>query len=341
MEDKKQEIYEVFKDYYGEENVDFQKQDEDLYNIIVYLPKVTVTNENDESIDITDLYVRTSINDEGLMIGSFGMTRGSYIKSQVLYDYCHSHAKTIPLGREFSKCCLGSGPIVHTISQLQYECDLDRWALYCYELDKYTQVESISGVPYHYLNRVSTSGYEEEEYHSDYDKLINSSIGEDPRVLTEDPSIINTIRGFVFYLVKENKLNFIPCGSHYFIGHSFNEYISIITTAFVDFIKENGEDIQYYISKNILRGCSYDKGKFFTRAVISMPYVDIEGREACVFKGKTIKVKVIDDIDQINDYPSVVFDFNMANYILYKILNVINYGFTEKCRNDSSEWIVL
>ena len=56
----RQRVYDIFKDFFGEENVDLQ----DNY-IIIHFPKVTVTNEHDRSIDITHLWVRVPVDTNG------------------------------------------------------------------------------------------------------------------------------------------------------------------------------------------------------------------------------------------------------------------------------------
>ena len=57
MESIINDVYEVFKEYYGEDRVDLQNNE----RILVHFPRVTVTNENDQSVEVTDLYIRTKI----------------------------------------------------------------------------------------------------------------------------------------------------------------------------------------------------------------------------------------------------------------------------------------
>ena len=94
MEDKINDVYEVFKDYYGEDRVDLQREGTSAI-ILVYFPRVTVTNENNNSVDVTDLYIKTVVQSDGTIFGNFGMTRGSYTLSQVKSGYIHSHARRI------------------------------------------------------------------------------------------------------------------------------------------------------------------------------------------------------------------------------------------------------
>jgi hypothetical protein len=182
--DRLLKIKDVFVDYYGEDRVDLQipsfeqfcnstcstyfsspyagpisEQNDDTitrlyshkknlnFHLLVYFPDVTVTNENEDSINIKDLYVKFSISREGSLAGSFYMTRTSYTKAQWSYRYIHSHAQSLN-SNWWSGCCLGSGPISRTISMLCRNFDLDLYLLLCGELDIYTRTESLSGGPY-------------------------------------------------------------------------------------------------------------------------------------------------------------------------------------------------
>jgi type IV pilus assembly protein PilC len=55
-------IYQVFKDYYGEDRTDL-KLNNDTYEIYIHWPSVTITNEFDESTDINNLYAKEQLLD--------------------------------------------------------------------------------------------------------------------------------------------------------------------------------------------------------------------------------------------------------------------------------------
>ena len=55
LPEKISKIYDLFKNYYTEERVDITFLDPYAY-IIVHWPSVTVKNENDDSIEIYDLF---------------------------------------------------------------------------------------------------------------------------------------------------------------------------------------------------------------------------------------------------------------------------------------------
>lgn len=329
MENRINDVYEVFQDYYGEDRVDLQDLD-----IIVYFPRVTVTNEINESVEVTDLYVKTTIISDGTMNGVFTMTRGSYPLSQVYSNYLHSHVMAIPNeDYKFESCCTGSGPIVRTMSLLAQECDLDRWSLYCYELDKYTQVESETGVPYHHLNRISVSAFKPVELSLAYNAILPYRL----RLSAAGKGIL--IR-FLPYLINKKVLNFSIANDHYLIAHSFLDYISILTTTFVEYINssEIEHNIEYYITEGLLVKGTYENGVFKTRTPNSTyRYANPEGRIACRFKGEEIRITVTNDTVNSDDSKDLIVHPTIANFILYKILATLNYGNITNQQSSSTE----
>lgn len=308
---KRQEVYEVFKEYFGEDRVDFQIGGK----LIVYFPTVTVANEKNESIVITDLYVKILVSCEGLIEGNPEMTRGSYTLSQIHHNYLHSHALEIPQENCWSSICLGTGPITHTISILSLDCDLERWELFCFELEKYVAVESIEGVPYHRLREVSRSSFIPKTINLTYE-IVHTRLF---------PSVLEP---FLPYLIDKNVLRFTQIGNHWYIAQSFIEYISTLTSALKDYIIEQGLNPDVFIREKILIKGLYKDGHFITRTKTfeSLNSSDIEGKIACVFKGNIIRVTVIYDIVDQDDSKDLIVVPDLANQILYKILNVLNYG---------------
>ena len=324
MEDRINEIYEVFKEYFGEEKVDLQddRTDLDKKAILVWFPEVTVTNEHDQSTNITDLYIRVRLSNDGYMIGVFDATRGSYKMSQVYGDYLHSHARNIPHeSYGFSAVCLGRGPIQGTCTILNANYDLDRWRLFCYELDKYVTVESEEGIPYRHLNQLSVSSWNTKWTELDYNIVSSYSCSIIPEV----------IKDFLPQFVENIPLNFVIEGDHWFIAHSFLEYISILTTAFKKYVLENNIPEGPLFNNVLLKG-QYDNGKFKMRVPATYySYVfNPVGLTACKFKGEEKIITVENDLVSIDDSKDVIINPDLANIILFKILSVLNYGTIRK-----------
>ena len=153
--EKPLKVYEIFKDFFGENLVDLQgfpnldpespALGESGYSgyIIVRFPDVTVTNEHDRSVDIKEVYVKLRIDHTGSLIGKFGLSRAHFPMSHLKSNYAHSHIPGIPsLGTPFLDPCLGSGPINNTINSLNVDFDEDLWSLFCLELQKNREKES-------------------------------------------------------------------------------------------------------------------------------------------------------------------------------------------------------
>lgn len=132
--DKAEEVYGIFKDFFGEEYVDLQTNDlsfqdefcipdgvavENLsttditdeqieavratfqlnpLSIIVWWPEVTVTNEHNKSINIWDLFARIPIDTGGTIpyeYSGFTLKRATYNMVQLASKYCHSHVPRV------------------------------------------------------------------------------------------------------------------------------------------------------------------------------------------------------------------------------------------------------
>lgn len=126
-------------------------------DIIVYFPEVDISNEKDKHHTIKELYVSTSINTKGNMVGPPQMLRTRYTTDELRAGYKHSHAEKLvsKSGLGFTSCCLGSAPIRSTVTELiSKKCDLDRWNVYCLQIDQYVGIESLKGGPYVEMSKI-------------------------------------------------------------------------------------------------------------------------------------------------------------------------------------------
>lgn len=108
--EKPRRILEIFSDYFGENKVDMQgfrtkeefcenkslgKNNTDAISlpggifILVWFPKVKVTNEYNKSVYIQDLYAKVNIDTEGQLIGKFYLNRATYPLSHMQAGYMH------------------------------------------------------------------------------------------------------------------------------------------------------------------------------------------------------------------------------------------------------------
>lgn len=155
------EPYKALLHYYGEERLDWEeKPSPNSYSLIVYWDKVTVRNENDNTIEITDLYARITIAD-GKLLGIPEMLRTSFSRRQWNVGYVHSH---LPRGRQsWTTPCLGKGALRSTVTTLAGQGgDYEMWSLFALELDRYVHIESLRGGPYISMSEVIGSKEETE-----------------------------------------------------------------------------------------------------------------------------------------------------------------------------------
>lgn len=297
--------------------------------ILVYFPKVRVTNENDKYIDITDLFVRFYVSSSGLLYSSFQMTRSSCTVIQYNSRYFHSHLHGIP--EDFESPCLGTGPIRNTICNLQKEFDADIWNLFCLELSKYVETESIAGTPYNYLERVN--GYRTQlsitdDFDDTYFSLnTRNYVGQNIRIM---------LLGFFTKILNEGHLKFIYSNNKYTLGMSFVDAIILISNEFLDFIDSydtSSFNIEHLYSSNILRYCIINNS-FNRLDLIKLSEHDYTnsisdrvGSYVCEFKGKpvtfSIAAETIDN-DEFTYYvvlhPSIILKF-----LLYTLYNINKY----------------
>ena len=353
-------VYDIFKDFFGEDYVDFRienasgnnssfedeylipdgvKLDTDLTEeeyteaaqyadnwravIYVWWPKVTVTNEFNKSVNITDLYAKIILTRNGcipLVAHGFLLNRTSYTNVQFQSGYLHSHIPQLNYRRlkEFSNPCYGKGPIKETINSLKVSNDEVTWMLFCEELSRYVTVESVSGVPYFKLENIGNK--REDNSYRDFAVDGNSNTLPSPFDIK--------MKDFVtWYLLHENHLQFSYTNQTFTISNSFYEFIIDISNSFIKWfnIYGNVSDLQQLKEQGILRYFIVADGKFYTYDD-SENHFSLEGTPLFVFKGKMQYLKILPDTnDQVN--VSRILQKETALHILYNILHIINTNY--------------
>ena len=366
-------VYDIFKDFFGEDYVDFQienasgnnssfedeylipdgvKLDTDLTEedyakaaryadnwravIYVWWPKVTVTNEFNKSVDITDLYAKVTLTRNGcipLEAHGFLLNRASYTKVQFQSGYLHSHIPDLEYGRlkDFSNPCYGSGPIKETIISLKTSNDEVMWMLFCEELSRYVTVESVSGVPHF---RLETIGNKRE------DKSYRDFAIDDNSNTLPSPFDIKMKDFMTWYLTHENHLQFSYTNQIFTLSNSFYEFIIDISNSFIKWfnIHGNASDLQQLKKQGILRDFIVADGKFYAYCN-TKNHLSLEGTPLFVFKGKMQYLKILPDTnDQVKE--SRILQKETALHILYNILHIINTnynGYSEHTAGTTSD----
>ena len=359
------EVYEIFKNHFGENYVDLQdmpgvnnllapstsadslatteisderiKDLQELWKsvvatIMVYWPRVTVTNENGRSIEIYDLYAKVPVNAEGRMpyeAHGFHMKRATYTWEQFQSDYSHSHLSGIESDdmSRFSRPCLGTGPINNTILSLKNNYDEAFWMLFCQELSMYVTVESLSGGPYRKLEEVGRRG---RAVHNEYTlsrKNGSSNYRTFKTMFTSDCR-----RKFLEYYLQHGHLVLKYAGGRYQPGIPYHQFMLDISNAFIDFYNQLSAGERFHIEdltgRYVINKCVLVQGKF--RSMDASDYLrtdDISGRHVCVFKGQEVRCTVLPECEETSSQPIFLLNHNIAMSILDSILRVINYRY--------------
>lgn len=302
--------------------------------ILVHFPHVRVTNEYNRYVDINHLYAKVVVNSDGSGNGSFTLNRAEYTYLHISSNYMHSHVSNIPTSdfTNFQLPCTGRGPINNTLSSLVREFDKDLWKLFCLELDKYVQVESIVGTPYHRLEHIGTANMSSEEGTF---KAIN--------VLGWwDCFNRNMAKSFIEHLIRGRKLKFNYKSGSYSIGMTFVEFIVLISNEFISWYNQKfNEGVYIYTLDNLLRSKVIGKGVIAgdriyynnnSRSVDT--YRSFIGKKMCTFKGRDVLIDITGINEITNDNKNILLNSKIALYILTRILNVINYRYGKSGQRD-------
>lgn len=360
---KPMEVYEIFCNFFGEEFVDLQgfSDFEDfklrikdnisiaqimsdnvnicnsLFNvfILVRFPEVRITNENNRYIDIWELYAQVFINRDGTIKGTFGLNRSKYNKFQFSNKYIHSHVTRLDVNRlsMFHNPCLGEGPIRDTITLLTAEFDALRWELFCLELSKYVTVESLDGGPYiklEGLGKNSLTRYSN-TWSSDYIayKNINNSL-----IFSR-----NQIKDFIEYVIRRNQFKFNYIGS-YGIATSYINWVVFLSNEFISWLNERIESgfintsYSELISKKILYKGIIKDDCFFVVLDNNITPSNYVGGKICTFKGKDVLLEIIPDDNREEVNYSHFIDFNLAEIVYKSIVQVINFEYGNKRKEE-------
>lgn len=302
--------------------------------ILVHFPHVRITNEYNRFVDINHLYAKVGVLYNGSMDGYFTLNRSEYTYLHISSGYMHSHVGSIPTSdfTRFQTPCTGAGPIKDTMSNLEREFDPDIWRLFCLELSKYVEVESIAGVPYHRLEELGTSGRSAE---GGVFKVVNY-------LNYYGSGIEEMIKDFVSYFIKQGKLKFNYANGSYSIGMSFIEYMLVISNEFIDWYnkKFNNKELRYTFDtlKNeaVLKGGIIANNKIYyedSRRDVNS-YAAYNGERMCTFKGVDVLIDIVDINEVKEDNKSIILNTNIALYILSRILRVINYRYGKAEQRD-------
>ena len=311
MSENIEKLKEILYDYYGEDRVDIVPNSMG-YDIIVWFPVVTVTNEYGENTTVRDLFVKFSVTVDGRMVILPRMGRSTFTTNECASDYRHSHCGYgVPTSsNEYGNLCFGTGPINSTMSSLALSFDEGLWTLFCGELDLYTKTESVAGVPYRRLSSIG-AGYKA-------NMRIQCSMVKDTTPASYDILLYK-------WLVETYDIPVVYDSGRYKIAMSDIDFILLISKAALAYDDEHytrhwHERSQRYILKN---------GELYTSGNTSSISPGVHNDIYITFKGVNKPLVITASSNDSISYVSVI-DIHIVSWIYSTITQLVNYKYGEQ-----------
>ena len=304
--------------------------------IMVWWPRVTVTNENDRSVVIYDLYARIEVTMEGRIPyenRGFELNRTTFPEIQFSSGYLHSHIPHFSGIPHFANPCLGSGPINNTILDLKNGYEETVWMLFCQELALYVTVESLKGGPYFSMESIGSS-YEAHDYRGYSIQPVKLDVLCHYRMsAVTKQAFRKMVRDFTAYYLRNGHLSIGYKDGEFIQGMPYFDYMIDISNSFIDFY--NSTPV-YHFSVNdlyefkILHKVLAANGKFYCLNDNSVhDYSAFEGSDMFRFKGEMKHLHIETD-EQFHREETILLRQELAMLILHNIIKVINYRYTNE-----------
>ena len=323
-----QEIVNIFNDYFGEDKVDLKSPEDRSsgWDIIVYFPEVTVTNEKHQSVKIYDLFAKVPIREDGVhLYHKFDLMRSTYTHAQAISGYIHSHiSRTTSLG-DWGSPCLGTGPINSTIYTLErisesFEEIKPFWELFCRELDEYTQVESLAGGPYIKMENITNGASEYGKRTRNYLELCGCNY--------ESPG--NKTVELVKELLESGLLKFNFIDGQIQLAMSDIDFTFIATrVAYEMTCEKKGEPLNIFIDRYLCNDVIYTQRELRIPYRQSPTFLQNIGKNVITFKGKTFKLVVnkASKQDQDSNRTLIVLNADFLRDVKRLLLYLVNAAY--------------
>ena len=308
--------------------------------VTIRFPRVTVTNEHNNSIDITELYAKVNIDCNFCEPIVLRMMRTEYSLEQWASGYSHSHISGLCSdSSDWKNPCLGSGPLVTTrnkitIPNITIDERLEYLGLFCYELDKYVRVESIEGIPYNHLESVGLG---------DNKIILGNNVADwyyfrgTTKLMLED---------FYKYFTSEYDFKFSYINGQYIVGESLPRLLIKMSQYFAAWYNKEGynkykkslEDLTSQLTSQILVKYKISNEQIYTEGRrVTQEYIDdinAENREMLVFKGKPVILRIYGSAKSSSEL--YLLNDNIFDLFYNRILTTVNYEYRNKEEGETS-----
>ena len=301
------------------------------WTIYVWWPSVTVTNENNRSVTIQDLFAKIEVGTNGRIPyenHGFLLNRATYTKNQFQSNYMHSHIAYIPKHdfTHFEPPCLGHGPIRETILTLKNDYDEALWMLFCQELSMYVTVESLAGGPYMRMEYIGSTS-------KSIIPLAFVSVGS-YSAFTQSGFTYDELEEFIKYYLQHGHLSLIFKEGKFQCGLSPFDYMLDISNAFIDFYNEllskGQSQLTQCFNEGLLMEVQAAQGKFYRNGNSNISTLSLDsyrGKLVLTFKGKEIRTTIIENNKDEETTLTNILNPSFVMNVLQYILRIINFRF--------------
>ena len=338
-------VLEWAEEIFGENNVEFQLEKniendyiEDYSNedfighIYIYIPEKTITNEEGFCHKIFSCYIKINVKKD-FRVGGFNFTRSSISNREANKGYLFSHCSAISVNAVrhaqadnlyydlWRSPCLGTGPIVTSLSRLQVTFSEENWKIFLNDLDSYFEVESITGVPYILMGSL----YNNENSNS------SVTLGAQYTDIDNNREVTKTfLQEFCEYLMHEDWYK------EFSYNTSFGKIEATVTDLIDCYLKTTKmlEDfIDITMTKDTERGTLYKQylipynsiygtALIYQRTSSDSNYSDIHYDMGFTFKGNNVIFTVVPEPEPLNDDRKLGIDPNIFNILIYTFTKV-------------------
>ena len=315
-----------------------------FYSLFIHWPTATITNENDQSIDIQDLFARIPLSCMGLTFPEyerFTFMRTTFPRVQWNHRYIHSHVQDYTSDFYFRHVCLGTGPIKNTINTLVRNPENEEAImLFFWELDKVVHVESLTGVPYNRLSDVTRENCEKlNNITSRYENPLNNLIHSDAPAF----------KAFMSSFFRAENIPLAFRGGKYILGCSFMEFAVCVSNYYKRWMDAWQESMRLGIQPSVSY-FNFPMKDYFIKdnclwveqggAIHQRPLPTT--RSTFRFGDKEFGLKIIDDFVRENytrcRLINVAYVAGIINFILTSVNTATSTPYEEEPKKESDFW---
>lgn len=316
------------------------------YSLFIHWPKAIIANENDQSVEIKDLFARIPLSSAGMNFNEhepFTFMRTTFSRVQWNHTYIHSHVQELVSPMKFRHVCLGTGPIKNTIHTLKCNpANKEAMMLFFWELDKVVHVESLAGVPYIRMSSLRNNT-PERVY----------TVGQTPDCLIDlkrQRSKGPATKDFLASFFRTEDIPFAFRDGKYILGCSFLDFAVKISNYYLkwkdalNYAKRIEAKVpEYVVELRFIMGTYIIKdGRLYKKGIESRNKPIPTNVSPFLFNGKEFPL-IVEEESKEKDYMEcklipLHFILSVINYMLASINAATSLAYEEKQKKESDFW---